>query len=71
MKKIGRNCRKATLYILKNKDKALSFSRKLFLAYHLLICEPCRIFREQNDRIDKAMKEASIDIENKYNTNKN
>ena len=71
MKKIRGNCRKATLYILKNKDKALSFSRKLFLAYHLLVCEPCRIFKIQNDRMDKAMKEISVDLKKKYDTNSN
>mgnify|MGYP001600160221 CR=1 FL=1 len=70
MKRIGGSCRKATLYILKNKGKALSFSRKLFLAYHLLICEPCRMFKIQNERIDQAMKEISIDVKKTYDIDK-
>jgi hypothetical protein len=70
MKSFRRNCKLATMYILKNKDGALSFSKKLLLAYHLFVCEPCRTFSKQNDLIDKFTKEIANDFEKSNNNYK-
>jgi len=57
IKKTLISCKHATLYVLVNKDRILSLSKKALLVYHLFVCEPCRTFSKHNEMIDQHAKE--------------
>lgn len=49
------NCKQATLFILKKKDRRLSITERARLFIHLLFCDPCKRFVKQSDFIDHSL----------------
>lgn len=52
-------CKEATLFILQNEEKKISFGDKARLRLHLLICKFCRMFQKQSLFLDAAVKNLS------------
>jgi len=49
------NCKLATLFILKKKERKLSITERASLFIHLLFCDPCKRFVKQSDFIDHSL----------------
>lgn len=55
-KNILKNCRQATLLIIKRSEHKLTRGERLKLFIHLLLCDPCRQFEKQSEMIDHLLK---------------
>ena len=62
MKRLLITCKEATLYIEKKEERAISFSERIKLAVHLMICEFCRIFEKQNKFINLQLKHLHTEV---------
>ena len=49
-------CREATMFSIKREERSLSFSERIKLFIHLLICEFCRLFDRQHKFISLQLK---------------
>jgi hypothetical protein len=49
------SCKEATMIVVKKAEIKVTFSEKLKLFLHLIICQYCRLFEKQNKIIDKIV----------------
>jgi hypothetical protein len=49
------SCKEATMIVVKKAEIKVTFSEKLKLFLHLIICQYCRLFEKQNKIIDKII----------------
>jgi hypothetical protein len=54
-KKFMITCKEATMIIVKKAELNVTFSERLRLFLHLLICQYCRLFEKQNKIIDNII----------------
>lgn len=60
--KIMITCRQATLFSLKKEERKISFLDRVKLAVHLIICEFCRLFEQQNKVLSHQAKHLHTDV---------
>jgi len=53
-------CKDATLAIIRKEEKKLTFSERIKLAVHLLICKFCKLFEKQNRFLSNNIKNISL-----------
>lgn len=53
------SCREATLAIIKKEERKISFSERIKLALHLMICSFCKFFEKQNKFLSVNIKNIS------------
>jgi hypothetical protein len=49
------SCKEATMIVVKKAEIKVTFSERLKLFLHLIICQYCRLFEKQNKIIDKII----------------
>jgi hypothetical protein len=49
------SCKEATMIVVKKAEIKVTFSERLKLFLHLIICQYCRLFEKQNKIIDKIV----------------
>jgi hypothetical protein len=49
------SCKEATMIVVKKAEIKVTFSERLKLFFHLIICQYCRLFEKQNKIIDKIV----------------
>jgi hypothetical protein len=54
-KKLMITCKEATMLSVQKVEISLSFSDRIRLFMHLIICQYCRLFDKQNKMIDKLL----------------
>jgi hypothetical protein len=54
-KKFMISCKEATMIVVKKAEINVTFSERLILFLHLLICQYCRLFEKQNKIIDNIV----------------
>lgn len=60
MKSLTISCKEATLAIVKKEESKISFSERIKLAVHLLICEFCKLFEKQNRFLSNNIKDIPL-----------
>lgn len=60
-----RSCREITALVSQGFDKKLSFSERLAIGTHMLICSGCRNFRSQSQFIRKAAHRYTEQLQNR------
>ncbi|MFZ1280363.1 MAG: hypothetical protein WAR59_05955 [Ignavibacteriaceae bacterium] len=54
-KKLMITCKEATMLSVQKTEISLSFSDRMRLFMHLLVCQYCRLFNKQNKMIDRLL----------------
>lgn len=54
-KKLMITCKEATMLSMQKTEISLSFSDRMRLFMHLLVCQYCRLFNKQNKMIDRLL----------------
>ncbi|MBK7229913.1 MAG: hypothetical protein IPH97_13835 [Ignavibacteriales bacterium] len=54
-KKLMITCKEATMLSVQKAEITLSFSDRMRLFIHLLVCQYCRLFNKQNKMIDRLL----------------
>jgi len=55
-KKFMITCREATELTVISEFEKLSFSRRISLWFHMLICKVCHLFQQQSNELNEAIK---------------
>ncbi len=59
-------CKQASKLVSQSLDRPLTWSEKVLLRLHLLICDPCTQFKRQLNMLRTALRKIRNDMENDH-----